>query len=180
MVLEDGYVLPPPPLSSYIWRDGKTLVMMKGSCLPDRCVRCNGPGNGYRLRRRLSWHHPALYILIFGPALFYLPLALALSKRATVEFGMCVDHERRRRILFAIGWGLLLLGMIMTVTAVTYEYALVGISGILLFVIALVWILSAYRIGTVKRIDDRYVWLGGMNEQFLQQFPPLPGAVALP
>ena len=93
---------------------------------------------------------------------------------------MCVDHERRRRILFAIGWGLLLLGMIMTVTAVTYEYALVGISGILLFVIALVWILSAYRIGTVKRTDDRYVWLGGMNEQFLQQFPPLPGAVALP
>src|SRR5438045_334031 len=60
ITLEDGYVLPPPPMSNGIWRDGKTLVMMKEAFLPDRCVKCNGPANGYRLRRRLSWHEPII------------------------------------------------------------------------------------------------------------------------
>lgn len=168
--------MPPPPMSAGIWRDGKTLVMTKEAFLPDRCVKCNGPANGYRLRRRLSWHEPILYAVIVIAALLYVILALALSKRATVEFGLCPDHVRRRRNLMLTGWVLFLLGLIIPVAAFAYEYLLIGLLGIFLFFGSIIWLTIAYRVANVKRIDDRYVWLTGINEQFLMQFPPIPPA----
>ena len=174
--MEDGYVMPPPPMSAGIWRDGKTLVMTKQAFLPDRCVKCNGPANGYRLRRRLSWHEPILYVTIAIAALLYVILALALSKRATIEFGLCQDHVRSRRNFLLTGWAFFFLGLIIPVLAFTYEYWAIGLLGIFLFLAAIIWLAIAYRIANVKRIDDRYVWLTGINEQFLLQFPPVPTA----
>jgi hypothetical protein len=174
IVLEDGYVLPPPPVSGGIWRAGKILVMTKEAFLPDRCVKCNGPANGYRLRKRLSWHEPILYAVLVFAMLLYLILVLALSKRATVEFGLCQDHVRRRRSFLLAGWALFSLGLLIPVVAFTYEYVGVGLLGILLILAAIVWLVIAYKVANVRRIDDRYVWLTGINEQFLSQFPPVP------
>ena len=148
--------------------------------MPDRCVKCNGPANGYRLRKRLSWHEPIVYAVIVIQVLLYLILALALSKRATVEFGLCQDHVRRRRNFLLIGWVLCFLGLIIPVVAFTYEYAVIGLLGILLFLAAIIWLAIAYKIVNVKRIDDRYVWLTGINEQFLLQFPPVPATPPSP
>jgi hypothetical protein len=178
--LEDGYVLPPPPMSNGIWRDGKTLVMMKDAFLPDRCVKCNGLAHGYRLRRRLSWHEPILYALIVIAVLLYVIVAMALSKRATVEFGLCQDHVRRRRNVLLSGLALLFLGLIIPVVAFTYEYVLIGLLGIFLFLAAIVWLAITHKVANVQRIDDRYVWLTGINEQFLFQFPPVPATPASP
>jgi len=174
ITLADGYVLPPPPTSGGIWRDGKTLVMTKNALLPDRCLRCDAPANGYRLRKRLSWHHPLLYILVFGAALFYVILALALSKRATVDFALCPDHVRKRRNFILAGWGVFLLGVVLVFVGGTYDYASIVIAAILLILADIVWLIFAHKIVSVKRIDDRYLWLTGLNEQYLLQFPPLP------
>ena len=62
IVLEDGYVMPPPPSFGGVWRDQSTLVMTKDATLPDYCVKCDAPANGFRLKRNLSWHEPALYL----------------------------------------------------------------------------------------------------------------------
>jgi len=175
ITLEDGYVLPPPPMSEGIWSDGKTLVMTKGACRPDRCLRCDAPANGYRLRRRLRWHHPALYILIFGAMLLYLILALVLSKHATVDFALCADHVRRRRNLMLGGLGIFLFALTLLVVAFSYDYAMIGLSAVLLFFAAIIWLIIAYKVVTVKRIDDRYIWLTGLDEKYLVQFPPLAG-----
>jgi hypothetical protein len=174
VVLADGYVMPPPPGAGGVWRDGKTMVMAKGAYLPDRCVKCNAPANGLRLKRKLSWHHPLLYLLAFGAMLFYLILAMALSKRVTVDFGICAEHLRRRRTLMAIGLGLLVAGILIPIVAFTYDYAGLGLLGILLAIFSVVWLILANRIVTVKKIDDYYLWLTGVNEQFLALFPTLP------
>ena len=47
-----------------VWKSGKLLVMTKDAALPDRCVRCNQPADGPRLRRNLSWHPAAWYVLL--------------------------------------------------------------------------------------------------------------------
>ena len=107
--------------------------------------------------------------------LFYLILALALSQRATVDFALCADHVRRRRNLMLIGWGVFLLAFTLLVVAINYDFAVIGLSAVLLVFVAIIWLVIAYRVVTVKRIDDRYVWLTGFDEQYLQQFPPLPG-----
>jgi hypothetical protein len=109
-------------------------------------------------------------------ALLYVILALALSKRAAIEFGLCQDHVRSRRNFLLTGWALFFLGLIIPVVAFTYEYPAIGLLGIFLFLAAIIWLAIACRIANLKRIDDRYVWLTGMNEQFLLQFPPIPTA----
>ena len=176
IVLEDGYVLPPPPRAG-IWRDGTTLVMDKNAMLPDNCVKCNAPANGLRVRKKLAWHHPLLYLLIFGAALFYVILAAALSKRATVEFPVCESHKARRRTFMTIGFVLLGLGLIVPVVGFANEYLEVGLFGLLLFLIAVFWVVFASRIVGVKKIDDHYAWLTGVNTNFLNQFPPIPSGV---
>ena len=55
-----------------VWRDGDILVMHKEAVLPDRCIKCNAPCNGYRLKRNLSWHRPAWFLLIFISLWIYL------------------------------------------------------------------------------------------------------------
>ena len=32
--------------------------------LPDRCVVSNQPAEGFTLKRKLTWRHPALYLLV--------------------------------------------------------------------------------------------------------------------
>ena len=177
IVLEDGYVLPPPPSTGGVWRDSDTLVMTKDALLPDRCVKCNAPAHGFRLKRSLSWHPPALIVLIFVALLIYLVVALVVSKRATVHIGLCAEHVQRRRHLLIVGWVMLAFGLITPVIAFVNEYVAIGLLGMVWMVVSVVWLVVVLRVVKVKRIDDRYVWLKGIDPGYLAQFPSLQGVV---
>ena len=177
IVLEDGYVLPPPPNTGGVWRDNDTLVMTKDALLPDRCVKCNAPAHGFRLKRSLSWHHPALIVLIFVALLIYLVVALTVSKRATVYIGLCAEHLQRRRNLLIVGWAMLAIGLITPVIAFANEYVGIALLGMVLVVGSVIWLVLVLRVVKVKRIDDRYVWLKGIDPNYLAQFPSLQGLV---
>ena len=163
IVLADGYVLPPPPAIGGIWRDKSTLVMTKDASLPDRCVKCNAPANGVRLKRRLAWHSPVLYLLIFLAVLIYVILAGMLSKRATVYLGLCNEHFQRRRKQKAIGWLLLAIGVVGPILAIAYDYPMLGLLGFAVFLFAVVWLVVVSRVVVVRKIDDQLVWLNGIN-----------------
>ena len=179
IVLEDGYVMPPPPgipqvVTTGIWRENSTLVMSKDALLPDHCVKCDAPANGFRLKRRLSWHHPALYLVILMAWLIYLILAMVLRKHATVYIGLCQEHHQKRRNFLIIGWAGLAAGLLITVLGFDMNYPGVGLFGILLFLISIVWLVLIARVVTVKKIDDHFVWLNGIDQNYLARFPPLP------
>lgn len=171
IVLEDGYVLPPPP-SGGVWRDKSTLVMTKEAALPDRCVKCNAPAKGLRLKRKFSWHHPILYLLVFGAALLYVIIAAVLSKRATVYLGLCNKHFQRRRKQLIVGWLVLLVGVITPILAIAYDYTILALFGVVSLISGVVWLVVVSRVVSVKRIDDRLVWLNGFNPNYLSQLPP--------
>lgn len=175
IVLADGYVMPPPPSMGGVWRDDKTLVMTKDAELPDQCVKCNAPAHGFKLKRKLSWHHPAIYVVLLVAWIIYLVLAMALSKRATVFFGLCPEHLKRRRTFLTIGWIMFALGLIIPVLAFSNEYVGIGLLGMLLFFISVFWLVFANRVVNVKKIDDRYVYLTGIDANYLAQFPSLQG-----
>ncbi len=179
IVLEDGYVMPPPPgpptpLTGGIWREGSTLVMSKDASLPDRCVKCDAPANGFRLTRRLSWHHPALFLLLLLAWLLYLILALVLRKQATVALGLCQEHYERRKKLLTVGWVMFALGLISPVVGFSTDYPGIGLLGILLLLGSIVWLSLVTRVVIVKKIDDHFVWLNGINKNYLERLPPLP------
>jgi hypothetical protein len=179
IVLEDGYVLPPPPTvgmpGSGVWRSKSTLVMSKGAALPDRCVKCNEPAHGIRLKRKLTWHHPAIYLLILVAVLIYLIVSLILRKRATVEFGLCERHLAIRRRNMLITWVLFLLGVAGFVVAVVAENGIYVLVGAILLLGALIYGLVVVRVVSPSRIDDKFVWLRGVNKNYLSQLPQWPG-----
>jgi hypothetical protein len=177
IVLADGYVLPPPPGigTSGVWRDKSRLVMSRDALLPDRCVKCNVPTTG-RLKRKLSWHHPAIYLIILVALLIYLIVAMVLRKTATIEVGLCDEHRAKRRRSVMITWVLALLGVGgLFLGAMTEDgtYALLGLAALLG---ALIFGLVAVRIVTPHKIDEKFVWLKGVNRDYLDELPQWIGS----
>lgn len=180
IVLEDGYVLPPPPTvgmpGSGAWRDKSTLVMSQGAALPDRCIKCNEPAHGLRLKRKLTWHHPAIYLLIFVALLIYLVVALILRKRATVEIGLCERHLAKRRKNILITWLVFSLGVAGLIMAAVAEDGTYLLVGAILLLGAIIYGLVVVRVVVPSKIDDKFVWLRGVNKNYLDLLPQWPGA----
>lgn len=173
VVAEDGYVFPPPPNFGEVWHKKSTLVFTKDAGLPYRCVKCNAPADSW-LKRKLSWHHPALYFLIFAGLLVYVIIAAILSKRATVDIGLCADHRTKRLQGIILGLLLFVGGIFAAIIGFASDYIAVWIIGIVLIPVGLVWMIVAARVVAVKKIDDRFVWLNGINRDYLAALPSFP------
>ena len=162
----------PPPTHNVptIWRSKSVLVMTKRAPLPERCVKCNAPAR-QTLKRNLRWHHPALYLVIFGGVLLYFILSLVLNKSATIHVGLCETHvaARRRDILITSVLVLLSFGsFFLAATAEDMTFLFVG-----LFVLlgATIYGIVMTRVVAPQRIDDHYVWVTGIDAEYLKQFP---------
>lgn len=180
IVLEDGYVLPPPPSvgtpGAGVWRDKSKMVVSKGAPLPDRCVKCNGPASGVRLKKKFTWHHPAIYILIFVGLLIYVIVAMIVRKTATVELGLCEEHMAKHRRNVLVTSLLILLGVGGFVLAVIVGNNYFLLAGILLILAGIIYAGGALRIVTPARIDNKFAWLKGVNKDYLDGLPQWPGA----
>src|SRR5437763_5388143 len=76
-----------------VWRDGNLLVASKGTLLPERCAKCNSPADGPPIRRKYSWHHPAIYLIILVQLIVYIIVALVVSERGIVYISLCERHR---------------------------------------------------------------------------------------
>jgi hypothetical protein len=162
----------PPPTHNIptIWRSKSVLVMSKHAPLPDRCIKCNAPTR-HTLKRNLRWHHPALYILIAGGFLFYVILALALSKTATIQVGLCETHAATRKRDILITCLLVLLSFGSFYFAIVSEEMTLMLIGLIGLLGAVIYGIVKTRVVAPRKIDDHYVWLTGINADYLQQFP---------
>ena len=73
-----------------------------------------------------------------------------------------------------LGWLLFVGGIIGATLGISSEYTVVWIIGFLLIPVGLVWLIIAARVVTVKKIDDRFVWLKGINRDYLAALPSYP------
>ena len=180
-VVADGYVFPPPPTAGRypstvgVWRESNKLVMGKDATLPDRCVKCDAPANGIRLRRRLSWHHPALYLLIFVTLLLYIIVALIVRQTANIEIGLCEEHLAKRRRNIAITWFLIVIGLLGVIFAMVMEDPTPAVIGGLLFLAGAIYGIATIRLVVPAKIDKRFVWLRGISNDYLNSLPAWPG-----
>jgi hypothetical protein len=138
--------------------------------LPNRCVKCNAPTQ-HTLKRNLRWHHPALYILIAVGVLFYVILALVLSKSATIHVGLCETHAASRKRDIFITCVLVLLSFVSFYFAVATEQMMMLFAGLMILLGAAIYGIVKARVVAPQKIDDQYVWLTGINANYLQQFP---------
>ena len=170
----DAHVIEP---SGGIWRDGNRLVMWKGATLPDRCVRCNAPANGRRLKRTLYWHHPLIFLVVLAGVLVYVIVALVVRKKAVVSIGMC-DRHYRRRLQAILAWWLITFAC-----AALFWYGIVRsnqgqgwaiLVAVLVFLANLFFAVALTLPVSPARIDDQYVWIKKIGRDYLAEFPPLP------
>jgi len=159
-----------------MWRTKKQLVTCSEKPFPDRCVRCNAPANGYRLKRTLYWHPPAYYLLILLNLLIYALVAAFIRNKAIVRIGLCEKHRVRRR------WGILVcsvgvaggIGLIVAGAMEGSGAAILAGIGLLLGG-AIYGGFTGARVSPAK-ITKENVWLKGVNKEFLAELPEWPGA----
>lgn len=164
-----------------VWRSGKILVMHKESKLPNRCVKTNGPADHW-LKRKLSWHHPAIFLTILAGALIYIILAVVTSKSATIHIGLCDAALRRRRYAILFGWlaGLSSLG-IMGGAITTYSatdpglFILLFVGGLVFGLVGIIWASKVASCVSPSKIDKEYVWLRGVHLDYLNELPDWDG-----
>jgi hypothetical protein len=161
-----------------LWRKGHLLVMRKTARMPNRCVKSNQPTER-RLRRSLSWHHPAIFLTILAGVLVYIIVALILTKRATIYIGLSNEWFAKRRRVILIAWTIVLASIAMFVLGFAWidQNDAAGwliLAGFLGFMIGAIYGLVGARMVAPTRIDDEFVWLKGVSREFLADLPEWP------
>jgi hypothetical protein len=146
------------------------VVSLYDPRLPDRCVICNQPGNGKRIRRSLLWHPQWVYMTILIGLLIYWIIAAIVQKRATIEHSLCETHAARRRngVILMVGGVVGGIG-IMLVGVFSETLALLAVGPIAVLVCVIAGAITA-RTLTPARIDDYYAWLN-VGRPFLESLP---------
>lgn len=161
----------PPAVHSSrgLWRDGQTAVVALGARFPARCVKCNQPAVEPLKDREVTWHHPALYLLILPGLIIYALVALIVRKKATVAPGLCAEHRKRRLTWIAAGW----LGPVVAILLMSFAGGSTEVmsAAFLLILVSVIAAMVKSQIVTPERIDDGYVYLKGCGEPFLASLP---------
>ncbi len=174
-----------PDTAADVWRDKKLLVMRPNADLPDRCIKCNAPGERVRQRSTVYAYHWAAIILILVLLIAFLPIglliALVLRKRAQVAYGLCRKHRRRRMTLGATAIAFMLLAVTVLFAlgsgaALAESELLAGIS-ISSFALALVLALIRGQGIRGKKITAQLWVLKGPHEPFLITLPKFQGDI---
>jgi len=162
-----------------IWQQGSLLVMRKDAVLPDRCVKSNVVAER-KLKRSLSWHHPAIFLSILISLCVYIILALILSKKAVIYIGLSDEWFAKRRRAIIIGWGSVLASIAMVIVGIAMvdrndAFGILIFAGFVVFLFGAIYGLVASRMVSPSKIDDNYVWLKGVNKEYLAMLPVWPG-----
>lgn len=164
-----------------IYQAAGVLIMHKNAVLPNRCVKSNEPTEE-RLKRSLYWHHPGFYLLILFNLVIYAIVALIIRKSAVIQVPLSQPFKRRRIRNMLIAWSsvLLAIGCLVVGLAIVDSRAQqpIGVVFIILFPVLLLFgaLFGLYgcRVVYAKKIDEHFVWLGGVSKDFQQSFPAWP------
>jgi hypothetical protein len=154
-----------------VWRDGMRLVMDKRATLPGRCIKCNAPVAGKRLRRSLSWHSPWLYILILVSIWVYVIVALCVRQTAKIDVAICERHRQKRGRSIMCGWLVFIVSAGLFFAGIQFENPWLIIVAMVLFLSSLILAVIVSRLVIATLIDKEYVWLKGVCPEFLAELP---------
>lgn len=163
-----------------IRRLGKHIVVPRDVPLPQRCVKCNGEGDGIRITPRLYYYHWSVMLAVVVLLLLVWPLALVVAlvgrRSARVDLSLCKRHQRRRRIMAGVAVAFLTLSLVapwigFMTPAIDHDLT-IG-AGIVAFVTGLVITAVRGQPLRIARIRDNTLHLSGTGEAFRAAFEDL-------
>lgn len=156
------------PAEGELYRDGKILIVRDGAAFPDRCVRCNRPAQGFRLKRTFYWHPQVWYLLILVSILIYAIVAMIIRKKATLEIPICPEHRSRRRTFTGLAF---LAPLALCIGGGVLARDLLGLWIAVAVLVAIVFGILASQLLTPDRIEDEWAYLKGAHQDFLAELP---------
>jgi len=162
------------PVLGSLWRMNKRLVTRTETTFPDRCVKCNAPAGGYRLKRTLYWMYPAYWLLIIISRLILIIVYLIVRKKAVVHIGLCEQHRAMRKRGIIIGWSSVGLGFLVMFGAAFGSGWWILVGFLVMIVGGITGGVMAQTVRPTK-IDKEYVWLAGVHRDFLADLPEWQG-----
>jgi hypothetical protein len=157
-----------------LWRKGKVLVMARDAELPDRCVKCNSPADGFRLKRKLNWHPSWVILMLCVNLIVYLIVALVTSRKATIEIGLCSYHRSARTRNLWLAWGGVGSMVLATVGAIAFDSGWPMLLALVSLISTIVFGLLAKQVSPAF-IDKDFVHLNGVKPAFLESLPEWRG-----
>ena len=167
-----------------IFQKGKLLIVHKQAVLPDRCVKSNEPTSD-RLKRKLTWHHPAIYLVILFNLLVYVIVAMIVRKTAAFDIPLATRYKAARVKWMIIAWSMAFVSIALFILGIAMADRPGNplLSGLCLLQFPFTLLMSLMigifgcRVIYAKKIDDQYAWIGGTCEEFRRMFPewPYPG-----
>ena len=147
-----------PPPRNNCWRMGKKLVARLDAPFPDRCVRCNAPAHGFRLKRD--------FIFILGA-----------RRRAIVHIGLCNRHLARHKLGVIIGCSSVALGLILLFGGATIGSGWTSLSGIAVLIVCGMTAAILTTTVTPTKITSENIWISGVHRDYLDHLPEWRGSV---
>jgi hypothetical protein len=156
------------------WRDGKFLMVRKDAVLPDRCLKCNEPADGYQFKRSLTWASPWYALLILLNLILYILVYVIVSRKGKVTVGVCPLHRKKRTRAILFGWLAALAGFASFFAAAVVPNNLVAVPiivGVVLIFAGIIGGMFGSRILVPARIDKHFIWLSKVSPVYLATFP---------
>src|SRR4051812_48164870 len=148
-------MITPPPLPQKIHIEGAALVVPRFYNFPEICLFTGSAEDLVRMRRKLSWHTPAIYLGVFAGVLVYIVLALALRKTADVTFSITRRERARRRTWHLANWGVFLMTFVSLFAAGAGDIALGYYLAPIFLIASLVIYFLKVRMIYPKTINDQ-------------------------
>lgn len=145
------------PSQEWLRKENGVAVAPLNAPWPDRCVKCNTPAQGYRLKQTVYWHPAWVYLLILPGVLIYAVVAAVIRKPYTGYVGVCPKHRARRTLLRTAGVFLMLASIGSCATGLD-STAMMGL-GVFGIVAGLVFVQIGQFVIRPKKITDGYAWL---------------------
>jgi len=157
------------------WHTRGRLFAMDRAILPSRCIKCNGTDDVRMKRKQFTWSPPWVYLGLLGGILPLLILALVLQKKATVTYGMCATHRRKKLIVVLISLSGLAFSIMLFVAAAVLESGIPVVFGILGLLGVLIYAAIAGPSLKPQKIDRGIAEFKGCGNDFLSTLPDSQG-----
>lgn len=164
-----------PGSSRLIWRRKREIVLSKDTPFPDRCVCCNAPTNGFKLKRDLSWHPPAYYLLLLVCLWLYIIVAMIARKKATLHIGLCEAHRAARKQTILIASLSAVLGLVLVIAGGVMENGILALIGAVLLIGGGLYGAVKAPIISCTKIENDLVSFKGAGQPFLDTLPEWNG-----
>jgi hypothetical protein len=146
--------------------DGKSLIVPRNFTFPAMCIKTGVLTDlGPQRVRNMAWYPPLTFLLFFigGPILFLL-IGMFFKKTGVVRFHISREIAQKRRKRLLRNWALFALSIVLFVVAGMIDDGRLGIAGLVVSVLCLIFSVVESQFLTTVKIDKNRIWLRGIPE----------------